>query len=60
MPRTDPAQDPYFLALADFLGAIRHGTPTRVTAADGAAAVRIANAALRSAAELRPVTLGAP
>ena len=60
VPQTDPAQDPYFLALADFLGAIRHGTPTRVTAADGAAAVRIANAALRSAAELRPVTLGAP
>jgi predicted dehydrogenase len=60
VPETDPAEDPYFLALQDFLGAIRHGTPTRVTAADGAAAVRIANAALRSASEQRPVTLGAP
>lgn len=60
VPQTDPAQDPYFLALADFLGAIRHGTPTRVTAADGAAAVRIANAALRSARSGQPVTLGAP
>ncbi|MGH3402976.1 MAG: Gfo/Idh/MocA family protein [Streptosporangiaceae bacterium] len=60
VPETDPAEDPYFLALEDFLGAIRHGTPTRVTAADGAAAVRIANAALRSASEQRPVTLGAP
>jgi predicted dehydrogenase len=59
VPRTDPADDPYFLALADFVGAIRNGTPTRVTAADGAAAVRIANAALRSAHSGQPVTLGA-
>ena len=42
-----------------FLDAIRNGTPTRVTAADGAAAVRIANAALRSAREGQPVTLAA-
>ena len=49
VPQTDPAEDPYFLVLADFLEAIRHGTPTRVTAADGAAAVRIATAALARA-----------
>ena len=60
VPQTDPAEDPYFLVLADFLGAIRHGTPTRVTAADGAAAVRIANAALLSARSGQPVTVEAP
>lgn len=59
VPETDPAEDPYYLVLADFLGAIRDGTPTRVTAADGAAAVRIANAALRSASNGQPVTLAA-
>jgi predicted dehydrogenase len=59
VPETDPAEDPYFLTLRDFLDAIRNGTPTRVTAADGAAAVRIANAALRSAREGQPVTLPA-
>jgi myo-inositol 2-dehydrogenase/D-chiro-inositol 1-dehydrogenase len=60
VPETDPAEDPYFLVLEDFLGAIQHGTPTRVTAADGAAAVRIANAALSSAQDGRPVTLETP
>jgi len=60
VPETDPAEDPYYLELADFVGAIRHGTPTRVTAADGAVAVRIANAAMRSAQSGQPVTLGAP
>ena len=57
VPGADPAQDPYFLELRDFLGAIRNGTPTRLTAADGAAAVRIANAALRSARTGQPVSL---
>jgi predicted dehydrogenase len=60
VPETDPAEDPYFLVLEDFLGAIQHGTPARVTAADGAAAVRIANAAMRSAQDGRPVTLETP
>lgn len=57
IPDTDPAEDPYFLVLQDLMAAIKTGAPARTTAADGAAAVRIANAAIRSAETGQPVQL---
>jgi predicted dehydrogenase len=58
LPQVDPAEDPYGLELADFVGAIAGTGPApRVTAEDGAAAVRIANAALRSIASGQPEVL---
>ncbi len=60
LPAVDRADDPYGLELAEFFGAVSDpGKPEpRVTAADGAAAVRIANAALESIETGQPVTLG--
>ncbi|WP_413600255.1 Gfo/Idh/MocA family protein [Curtobacterium sp. Curtsp57] len=60
LPAVDPADDPYGLELAEFFGAVLDPAKPepRVTAADGAAAVRIANAALESIETGQPVTLG--
>ncbi|GAB2525694.1 putative dehydrogenase [Paramicrobacterium agarici] len=49
--------DAYRAQLSDFADAITDGAPARVTAADGLAAVRIAEAAHRSAASGTPVGL---
>ncbi|MBF4613184.1 Gfo/Idh/MocA family protein [Curtobacterium sp. VKM Ac-1376] len=57
LPPVDPADDPYALELADFVAAFDGGPPPRVTAADGAAAVRIANAAIASIESGQPVEL---
>lgn len=57
VPDTDPAEDPYYLVLRDLLNAITNGEPPRTTTADGAAAVRIANAAIQSAETGQPVRL---
>lgn len=57
LPEVDPADDPYGLELAEFLGAFTGGAAPRVTAADGAEAVRIANAALESMDTGQPVHL---
>lgn len=59
VPGTNPAEDPYFLVLEELMGAVRNGSPARITAADGAAAVRIGNAAIRSAESGQPVRMGA-
>ncbi|WP_082473963.1 Gfo/Idh/MocA family protein [Curtobacterium sp. Leaf261] len=55
MPEVDPAEDPYFVELEAYLGAFRGGPTPRVTAEDGAIAVKIANAALESLATGQPV-----
>ena len=55
LPETDPADNPYFLELQDFLTA--DPTTIRVTAEDGAEAVRIAEAALESLDSGQPVQL---
>ncbi|WP_432561416.1 Gfo/Idh/MocA family protein [Kineococcus sp. SYSU DK003] len=57
IPDIDPAESPYYVELAEFLTALAGGPPARVTAADGAAAVRIGNAALESLRTGQPVTL---
>ncbi|MDQ1085008.1 MULTISPECIES: Gfo/Idh/MocA family protein [Microbacterium] len=59
VPDTDPAEDPYYLELQDFLRAFADGETPRVTAADGAAAVAIAAAALESLETGQPVDLTA-
>jgi predicted dehydrogenase len=60
LPDVDPAESPYFLELQDFVAAFRGGAEPRVTAADGAAAVRIAEAALASLHTGQPVEVGGP
>ncbi|ROP61377.1 Gfo/Idh/MocA family protein [Curtobacterium sp. PhB115] len=55
LPPVDPAEDPYALELRDFLAAFAGGPQPRVTAADGAVAVRLANAALASVESGQPV-----
>ncbi|MBT2501545.1 Gfo/Idh/MocA family protein [Curtobacterium sp. ISL-83] len=55
LPPVDPAEDPYAMELADFLTAFAGGPPPRVTAEDGAMAVRLANAALASLESGQPV-----
>nr|WP_154923207.1 Gfo/Idh/MocA family oxidoreductase [Microbacterium testaceum] len=59
VPDTDPAEDPYFLELRDFVRAVTDGSTPRVSAADGAAAVAIADAALESLETGQPVDLTA-
>lgn len=58
LPAVDPAEDPYALELCDYVSAIEGGPQPRVSAADGVAAVRIAEAALESIATGQPVELG--
>lgn len=60
IPDIDPAESPYYVELAEFLAALAGGPTPRVSAADGAAAVRIGNAALESIRTGRPVSLDAP
>ncbi|MGN6409111.1 MAG: Gfo/Idh/MocA family protein [Curtobacterium sp.] len=55
LPPVDPAEDPYALELADFVAAFDGGPLPRVSAADGAVAVHIANAALASIESGHPV-----
>jgi predicted dehydrogenase len=55
LPAVDPAEDPYALELADFVAAFDGGPLPRVSAADGAVAVRLANAALASIESGQPV-----
>ncbi|KQS06131.1 Gfo/Idh/MocA family oxidoreductase [Curtobacterium sp. MCLR17_007] len=57
LPAIDPADDPYAAELAEFIGSFRGGPAARVTAEDGAAAVRIANAAITSIETGQPVVL---
>lgn len=57
LPEVDPAENPYFLELQSFFDAFAGGQAPRVSAEDGLAAVRIANAALESLRTGQPVTL---
>lgn len=57
LPEVDPADDPYGLELAEFIAAFGGGPAPRVTAEDGAEAVRIAEAALASMDSGQPVVL---
>lgn len=57
LPQIDPAEDPYYLELREYLQAIQGEASSRVTAADGAIAVSIANAALTSLETGQPVDL---
>jgi myo-inositol 2-dehydrogenase/D-chiro-inositol 1-dehydrogenase len=43
-----PYESPFRTELGEFLGALRGGPPPRVTARDGLAAIRLAEAAQRS------------
>jgi len=49
VPDTDPLDDPYFLELRELVAALRDGSTPRITAREGAEAVRVANAALEAA-----------
>jgi predicted dehydrogenase len=57
MPEVDPSEDPYFLELREYIGAFQGGATPRVSALDGATAVRIVNAALASVETGQPVDL---
>jgi myo-inositol 2-dehydrogenase/D-chiro-inositol 1-dehydrogenase len=57
LPETDPAEDPYFLELREFLSAFAGGPDPRVDCADGAVAVGLATAALESLSTGQPVDL---
>ncbi|MFJ3034694.1 Gfo/Idh/MocA family protein [Curtobacterium pusillum] len=57
LPQVDPADDPYGAELQEFVAAFAGGTAPRVSAEDGVAAVRIANAALESLETGQPVDL---
>lgn len=59
VPDVDPAESPYFLEIRDFLNAFTDGSTPRVSAADGAAAVAIAVAALESLDSGQPVHIEA-
>jgi myo-inositol 2-dehydrogenase/D-chiro-inositol 1-dehydrogenase len=51
------SESPYTTQLKEFYSALADGKPARVRAADGLAAVQIAEAALESAYTGQPVTL---
>jgi len=57
VPDVDPAEDPYFVELREFVNSFAGGDTPRVTAEDGAIAVRIATAALESLETGQPVDL---
>jgi myo-inositol 2-dehydrogenase/D-chiro-inositol 1-dehydrogenase len=57
LPVIDPAEDPYYAELREFVDAIQGGPMPRVSAADGVAAVALANAARRSLETGQPVEL---
>lgn len=57
VPDSDPAADPYFLELQEYLAGAQGTGDPRVSADDGVEAVRIANAALRSLDCGEPIAL---
>ncbi|MGV9776219.1 Gfo/Idh/MocA family protein [Streptosporangium sp. NPDC003464] len=57
LPDFSPLTSPYRAEIEDFVRSVATGVPPRVTALDGLAAMRIADAVARSAAEGRPVDL---
>ncbi|CAD5990401.1 Gfo/Idh/MocA family protein [Agreia sp. COWG] len=60
LPEVDPAENPYFAELREFTSAFGGGDVPRVSAAEGAEAVRLANAALLSLETGQPVDIGSP
>jgi predicted dehydrogenase len=57
LPSSPVSESPYTTQLKEFYRALAEGTPARVSATDGLAAVQIAEAAMESAHTGQPVTL---
>jgi predicted dehydrogenase len=57
LPSSPVSESPYTTQIKEFYRALSDGTPARVNATDGLAAVQIAEAALESAHSGQPVTL---
>jgi len=57
LPSSPVSESPYTTQIKEFYAALAEGKPARVSAADGLAAVQIADAALESAHSGRPVRL---
>jgi predicted dehydrogenase len=57
LPSSPVAESPYTTQIKEFYAALRGEKEPRVLAADGLAAVQIAEAAVQSAATGKPVTL---
>ncbi|OGO34803.1 MAG: oxidoreductase [Chloroflexi bacterium RBG_16_57_11] len=57
LPSSPVSESPYTTQIKEFYQALSAGTPARVSAEDGLAAVQIAEAAIRSAATGQPVAL---
>jgi myo-inositol 2-dehydrogenase / D-chiro-inositol 1-dehydrogenase len=57
LPSSPVSESPYTTQIKEFYAALAEGKPARVSAADGLAAVQIADAALESAHSGRPVKL---
>ncbi len=57
LPSSPLDEDPYTTQLKEFYSALVNNTPTRVTAEDGLAALRIALAAIESARTGKPISL---
>jgi predicted dehydrogenase len=57
LPSSPVSESPYTTQIKEFYRALSEGTPARVSATDGLAAVQIAEAALESAHSGQPVTL---
>jgi predicted dehydrogenase len=60
LPSSPVSESPYTKQIKEFYAALADGKPARVSAADGLAAVQIAEAALESARTGQPVTLDSP
>lgn len=60
LPPGDGASSPYTTQIADFATCLTSGAAPRVTAADGARAIHLAEAALASIREQAPVAVPAP
>ena len=59
LPPMSPSESPYYLEIADFVGALVSDGEARVSPADGIEAVAIAEAAYASIAAGTPIALGA-
>ena len=57
LPSSPVSESPYTTQIKEFYAALAEGKPARVSAADGLAAVQIADAAIQSAHSGRPVKL---
>jgi len=57
LPSSPLDEDPYTTQLKEFYSALVNNTPTRITAEDGLAALRIALAAIESARTGKPISL---